>query len=209
MKFRRIAAALAAASIVISLSACQSNSAPGSGQEAMETVESIEDQVTAANSTAASIKNQVLTFLTKMDTQKCGMKMSDSFTSQMTISVENGVWKVTNSTPDSFLSGGKYTWSGSGSSDSTSEDIAEDELARSLAEVLPNVTTGGIAVWLEGGRCMAVSFTADSVYPDAQTLEMMGKGGWTADTCEWDGKTAGVSKDGNIVGTSPLLDIKG
>ena len=68
---------------------------------------------------------------------------------------------------------------------------------------------GGIAVWLEGGSCKAVSFTADSVYPDAQTLEMMGKGGWTADTCEWDGTTAGVSKDGNIVGTSPMLDIKG
>lgn len=175
----------------------------------METVESIEDQVTAANSTAAAIKNQVLTFLTKMDAQKCGMKMSDSFTSQLTISVENGVWKVTNSTLDSFLSGGKYTWSGSGSSDSTSEDIAEDELARSLAEVLPNVTTGGIAVWLEGGACKAVSFTADSTSPDAQTLALMGKGGWTADTCEWDGKTAGVSNDGNIVGTSPMLDIKG
>lgn len=209
MKFRRIAAALAAASIVMSLSACQSNIVPGSGQETSESVEDIAQQVTAANTTATQIKTQIMTFLVNMDATKCGMKMGDSFTSQLTIRVEKGVWKVTNSTPDSFISGGKYTWSGSGSSDSTSEDIAEDELAKSLADVLPDVTTGGIAVWLEGGSCKAVSFTADSVYPDAQTLEMMGKGGWTADTCEWDGTTAGVSKDGNIVGTSPMLDIKG
>ena len=206
MKLKNVMAAILASAMIMSVSACQSGNG-GNDAETEESERDIEEEVEEANANAQSVKDQILTFLTKMDMQVCGMKLSASSTSLITISVDNGVWKVTNSTPDSFMSG-KFTWSGSGSSDSSSEDIAEDELARYLAEIFPDITTAGIAAWLEGGKCMAVTFTADSSSPDAQTLALLGAGGWIEETCEWDGETEGVSKDGNIVGTTPVLGMK-
>lgn len=205
MKAKRITAAIFAAAMAVSMSACQSGGPVEGNNDSAVSSESISSLVTSANSSAATIKNQMATFLTNMDASKSGMKFGSN-SAIITINVEGGVWKVTNSNVDAFRSG-SYIWNGSGSSDSGSEDGAEDKLAADLADLFPNLETAGIASWWEGGQCMAVTFTADSSYPDSQTYALLGEGGWTSSTCEWDGQNDGVSTSGLIVGTSPCLKM--
>lgn len=207
MKFKRTMAALLAASMMISFSACKAE--PNDDEEEVtaesDEAESLRTRLVSADSAASTIKSELTTILTKMDTAKSGMKMSS--TSLITITVEDGVWKVTNGTPDSFRSN-MFTWNGSGSSDSGSEDGAEDFMAAQLADRMPNVKSAGISAWFESGGCLAVSFTEDSSTPDSQVTGNMGEGGWLETEFEWNGKDEGVSTDGNVVGTSPKLRME-
>ncbi len=207
MKFKRTMAALLAAAMMISFSACKAE--PNDDEEEVtaesDEAESLSTRLAFADSSASTIMSELTTILTRMDAEKSGMKMSS--TSLITITVEDGVWKVTNGTPDSFRSN-MYTWNGSGSSDSGSEDGAEDFMAAQLADRMPNVKSAGISAWFESGSCLAVSFTVDSSTPDSQVTGNMGEGGWLETEFEWDGKVEGVSTDGNVVGTSPKLRME-
>lgn len=72
-------------------------------------------RVTSANSTAASIKNNVDTFLTNADTAGYGMLKGSANNSQIAITVSGGTWTVTNPTAGAFKNGNGKTWAGSGS----------------------------------------------------------------------------------------------
>ncbi len=169
-------------------------------------------RVTSVNSTAASIKNNIDTFLTNADTAGYGMLRGTGNTSLLEISITGGVWTVTNGTPGSFKTTTNISWAGSGSGSAAQTKVgvgdAESLLAIELADLFPEVEEGSICAWLEGGKTMAVCYTADdSAYTSGQIPALLGAGGWTTDVCAWDNTTAGVSSEGFIVGTAPILPL--
>ncbi len=168
-------------------------------------------QVTSANSTAASIKNNIDNFLTDCDTNGYGMLRGSTNTSTITITVSNGSWSVTNTTPGSFKNGNGKTWdgAGTGSAGATKVGVADPEslLAIQLADLFPEIQTASIGAWVEGGKTLAVYYTADTDGAVTSLAGNIGSGGWQTDPFSWDNSTAGVSSEGFIVGTAPTLAL--
>ncbi len=175
-------------------------------------------RVTSANSTAASIKNQVDTFLTSADTAGYGMKQGTSIlqTFDITISTAAGAaaatWNVTAGTATNFKTGSTITWgaAGTGSAGATKVGVtsAESLLAITLADLFPEIANGSIAISLKGGKCVAVAYTADqSAAMVAGTEYPTLTAGEFPDVFAWDNSTAGISSTGIIVGTAPVVAL--
>lgn len=176
-------------------------------------------RVTSANSTAASIKNNVDTFLTNADTAGYGMLKGSANNSQIAITVSGGTWNVTNPTTGAFKNGNGKTWdgSGSGAAGDTKVGVADPEtlLAIELADLFPEVQTASMIIYVEGGKTLAVAYTADTDGGITAGADCPGitagaagaAGGWSATTFAWDNSTAGVSSTGFIVGTAPTVAL--
>lgn len=176
-------------------------------------------RVTSANSTAASIKNNVDTFLTNADTAGYGMLKGSANNSQIAITVSGGTWTVTNPTAGAFKNGNGKTWAGSGSgaAGDTKVGVAAPEtlLAIELADLFPEVQTASMIIYVEGGKTLAVAYSADTDGGLAAGTDCPGitagaagaAGGWSATTFAWDNSTAGVSSTGFIVGTAPTVAL--
>lgn len=165
-------------------------------------------RVTSANTTAANIKSNVDTFLTECDTAGYGMLLGSDKTSYITIAVTGGNWTVTNGTPGNFKNGSSMTWGGSGVSTATktTTNNPTDLLAIRLKELLPEVDTAGVRMYLVGGKCVACAYTADT---NATTFDcpMPAAGGEFPASYAWNSTTAGVGSDGYIVGTAPAVPL--
>ena len=180
-------------------------------------------RVTSANSTAASIKNNIDSFLTSCDTNGYGMLKGSANNSTISIAITTGTWTVTNGTSSAFRDGNGKTWAGSGSGAAGDTKVGvtapETLLAIELADLFPEIETGSITAYVEGGKCLAVAYTADTDDPLTQGTDMPGitpgtssaAGGWTetngAVIFAWDSSTAGVSSSGYIVGTAPTVAL--
>ncbi|MBQ8410995.1 MAG: DUF5021 domain-containing protein [Ruminiclostridium sp.] len=174
-------------------------------------------RVTSANSTAASLKNNIDTFLTDADTAGYGMKQGSNFstfTIQVTTTAGVPTWAVntvTNGTTAFKGPAGKWgatAGSATTATNKTVTDSAEQLLAIELCKLFPEIEQASIFVSLAGGKCMAVAYTADQSAVMAQTTDFppivatTGKWDETAGY-DWDGKTDGVNDSGIIVGTAP------
>ena len=166
-------------------------------------------RVTSLNSTAASIKNNIDTFLTEVDTDGSGMKKGAGNTSVLTISIANSEWQVTTTNSGTaFKTGAPKDWSGAGTGKAakpkTSAASQEELLGTTLADLFPTVETGYVWAYLEGGKCMYVYYTSDqsSAPSNPPTLA-----NFQAKSCPWDGSTAGITSDGLTVGTAPELPL--
>lgn len=173
-------------------------------------------RVTSANTTAASIKNNIDSFLTNADTAGYGMKQSSSNTDTINILVTTTAgalpsWSVDAADPDHFKTGSSIEWGndGTGNKDATKSgvDSAEKLLAIELANLFPEIKNAAITVVICGGKCTAVAYTADQNTAIATTdMPTITDGAFEA-TFEWDTKTAGVAPSGIIVGTAPAIPI--
>lgn len=180
-------------------------------------------RVTSANSTAASIKNNVDSFLTACDTAGYGMLKGSANNSQIAITVTGGTWTVTNPTPGAFKNGSGKTWSntpatGTAGASKVNVNAPESLLAIELADLFPEINTASMVIYVEGGKTLAVAYTADTdagltVGTDCPgiTAGTTTAGGWTqtngATVFAWDNSTAGVSSSGFIVGTAPTVAL--
>lgn len=176
-------------------------------------------RVTSANSTAASVKNNVDTFLTNADTAGYGMLKGSDHNSQISITVSSGTWTVTNPTTGAFKNGNGKTWGGSGSGAAGDTKVSvtapETLLAIELADLFPEIQTASMIIYVEGGKTMAVAYTADTYGGITAGTDCPGitagaagtAGGWSATTFAWDNSTAGVSSTGFIVGTAPTVAL--
>ena len=185
-------------------------------------------RVTSVNSTAASIKNNIDTFLTNADTAGYGMLKGSGNNSTLEITVTAGTWTVTNPNAAAFHDGSGKTWAGSGTGTAGGSKVnvtaPESLLAIELADLFPEVDTASIVAYVEGGKTLAVAYTADTdagLTPGtdcpgitAGTTSTTGNttGGWTANNAgavvfAWDNSTAGVSSSGFIVGTAPIVPL--
>ncbi len=181
-------------------------------------------RVTSVNSTAASIKNNVDTFLTNADTAGYGMLKGVNNNNIFEITVANGTWTVNMSVTAAFRNGNGMTWAtgGTGTAAATKVGVTNPAslLAIELADLFPEVDTASMLVYVEGGKTLAVAYTADTSTAltagtdcPAITSGANGNGGgWTANAqgavvFAWDNSTAGVSSTGLIVGTAPIVAL--
>lgn len=170
-------------------------------------------QVTSVNSTAASIKNNVGTFLTNADTDGYGMKQSSSTIQALDITVSGGAWACTAATGSNFKTGGAYSWgtaaSGVKANDSkVSASSAEQLLCIELANLFPSLQNASIHVELKGGTCSAVAYTEDqNTAMTAGTHYPTVTAGEFPASFAWDTKTAGITSDGITVGTAPEVAL--
>ena len=173
-------------------------------------------RVTSADSTAASIASTIDTFLTNADTAGYGMTQANTNIAIITGEVDNtGNWTITQTTAGTFKTGSSVTWgtAGTGKANDTKVGVtsAEQLLAIELANKFPTSKSLCFEASLRGGDCVTVWYTADTA-TCADVTDLTGganltNGDWTATTFGWDTKTAGVSTDGYIVGTSPKLQL--
>ncbi len=176
-------------------------------------------RVTSANSTAASIKNNIDTFLTNCDTAGYGMKQSSDKKEVFTIIIDDeGQWNFadgTSFTEDNFK-GDKWGETIEGNVTIDTEKVecesAPDLLLVELCQLFPEVKGSSIMASLVGGKCVGVIYTADGddgfeegdvpEFDDAEDGD-----GTLPEEFEWDSKTAGVSAEGLIVGTAPIVNL--
>ncbi len=168
-------------------------------------------QVTSLNSTAASIKNNIDTFLTNADTAGYGALKGAANTAELEIDIDaNGVWTITNGNSGAFKTGSTISWSGSGSGSAgdTKAGVtnAEDLLAITLADLFPSAKNASGWAYIEGGKCLYALYCEDSATfggianPPALT-------DFQAETFSWDDSTAGITSGGMTVGTAPALPL--
>ena len=174
-------------------------------------------RVTSANSTAASIKNNIDAFLTNADTAGYGMKLGGTKqTLTITVSPNGGdaKWDVSAATATNFKgSAPGVVWGAAGSAVAATTKtgtVAETLLAVELRNLFPEIKTASIVVGLVGGKCVAVAYTADqssamSAGTDCPAIDSTT--GAFSSTFSWDGKTAGVASSGIIVGTAPAIGM--
>lgn len=204
MKFKRTMAALLAAAMMISFSACKAEPDDNEDTETVETGETgeglfsawlIEKQVTDADLLASQIKTQVTTFFAQMDASAKGIDMSASG-GTVKIDVSDGVWTVVN--PEDEVNYGSFR--GEGATWSGGSDIKWD-CCLYLADVLRDFKDGKVELLVQKGKCVGVSVAKGK---DAD---------WAGVTVEdFDsGRTSifkdqdGVGADGVIIGTYPKI----
>lgn len=182
-------------------------------------------RVTSANSTAASLETQIENILTEFDTAGYGMKLSNTSTSKLTFSISSTgattTWKITVGTPTSFKDKGtSMKWT----ADSVSATNAQNKIDAtgpaqlmgiSLCALFPDIKTGYVEAYVKAGNVEYLYYTADSTAAlGDMTATYDANGALSADNinfadkvCNWDKKTAGISSDGYVVGTSPVLEL--
>lgn len=170
-------------------------------------------RVTSVNSTAASIKNNVGTFLTNADTAGYGMKQANTVIDALDITVTSGTWACTAATSSNYKTGSTITW-GAGASgviaNSTSKSgvtSAETLLTIELANLFPSLQNAAIHIEMKAGTCSAVAYTEDQNAAIATTDMPTITSGEFASTFAWDTKTAGIAPSGITVGTAPAIPI--
>ena len=167
-------------------------------------------RVTSADSTTASIKNNIGTFLTNADTAGYGMKQANDNIATLKITIEDSTWNVTKEGGE-FKTAGSLEWtndgSGAANDPKTDAQSAEDLLAIELANLFPDVDNAYIQATLKAGACTAVAFTADDTAFGEGDCPEVDDNGEFPDAFEWDSKTAGVGKTGIIVGTAPAVPL--
>ncbi len=176
-------------------------------------------RVTSANSTTASLKNNIDSFLTKCDTAGYGMKLSDSATATLEIKVD-GEWSVEVKGASDFGEGSDGTaafkkkdgvgeWKTGAAKTVENKSLADAAdnatlmLAYELKALFPDIKGAYAKVYLVGGKAKYAWYTADSNGTDS--VDAPGVDDFEAEKFDWDEKTAGVSSDGFIVGTAPAL----
>lgn len=171
-------------------------------------------RVTSVNSTAASIKNNVGTFLTNADTAGYGMKQANSAVDQLDITVTSGTWAtVKGCTAANFKTGSSITWgtaaSGVVANTTTKASVksAEQLLCIELANLFPSLQNAAIHIEMKAGTCSAVAYTEDQNTAIATTDMPTITSGEFATTFAWDTKTAGIAPSGITVGTAPAIPI--
>lgn len=170
----------------------------------------IQAQVTSADTTASKIKNSITYFLTEADTKGYGFRPSTGNYCHGEITVTNGLWTITiteGEVADVFASS-DISWRGTGSGktgDSKFSDCAEQILAITLADSLPDIKTAKVGFRLENGNCCACYFTPDT--DGSLTAPTFGNNGWSSTGFVWDGNNKGISNEGYVVGTAPSLPL--
>lgn len=170
-------------------------------------------RVTSVNSTAASIKNNVGTFLTNADTAGYGMKQANSAIDTLDITVTAGKWACTAAATANYKTGSTITWGTAASNveaNVTSKSgvtSAEELLTIELANLFPSLQNAAIHVVMKAGTCTAVAYTEDQNTAIATTDMPAVNNGEFASTFAWDTKTAGIAPSGITVGTAPAIPI--
>lgn len=164
-------------------------------------------KVTSANSTAASMKNTINSFLTDCDTKACGMKRNESCT--VSVTIIDGMWTASFSDTSCFQSFGDYFWENDSEGAKAGDSKADvknfiSRLEIEFTDLYPELHNGYVRAYLDGGRTMFVYFTEDTNGPVPELDAVLGSEEARA-SFTWASGTEGISREGYIVGTAPIL----
>lgn len=175
------------------------------------------EEVEAANSTARSLKKTINERWKFAAAKGYGMKYTaQKKWDRIEISVDkSGNWSLTGIDPDHFATDGNYAWSASASGVNGDTDYSDDATVNfliALANEYPDMKNAAIYAVLESGTgCIFTACTSDTDSGRklaAAVEDMVGASGKVVSADPWDGKTAGVTSDGFVVGTSPVVGLK-
>lgn len=165
--------------------------------------------VSNMNATAGKMRDNVSYFLTQADADGYGMFVSHSAVCDVDIQITGGKWLVTTSDKDVFVQHYNTKWMGSGQGwlDDTNalSDCAEDKLASFLANTFRDITEGYVRFRLVGGVCSVLYVTTEQTTPVTSLPPFGTSTDWSVDRFDWDGTNQGVTTEGIVVGTSPVL----
>ncbi len=170
-----------------------------------------QSKVTSANSTAASIKNEIDAFLTQLDTVNKGMKKG-TVVSTITITIGAAStttaaadWQVTVSNKDAFNDSGN--WQASAKPGSTKGDSNHAAaLGADLADLFPEIQKGYIKAFLRGGKTFGVIYTNGTTTAPCDITTWEAATVWPTGA-KWANDTAGIASTGDIVGTAPVIPL--
>lgn len=172
-------------------------------------------RVNVMNSNANELRKQINYFLTQAAVDGYGMKETSSIYCEPTISIANGYWTLTTA-PDMdistvFNNSNIYSWTGAatiatGSDDRFQATTADEMFVRTLANLYHDLKVGYITFRLEGGKCSALYYTTEQSGVVSE-MPAFAAGGWSVDEFAWDNYDQGVTTNGIIVGTSPVLQL--
>lgn len=180
----------------------------------------IRANIGSANSTASEIKKQIGYFLTMTDADhKNYMLMSDGCREAFTFTVKDGNWHIDAAQNPSAFSPDTVTWGNAADVDesttTTSSQYGEELLGMYLKNCFPELRNGVIRANCIKGVCVSAWYTPDTTdISDINDVPQFGTtAAWVDDNGDeitkyrWDGTQAGVSADGYIIGTAPMLDL--
>ena len=165
-----------------------------------------QSKVTSANSTAASIKNEIDAFLTQCDTVNKGMKKG-TVIATLTINItNNGTWTVSNDKDGSFND--STNWKGtnvaSGTKGSANHLAA---LGADLKDLFPEIKSGAMTAYLRGGKTFGVLYVNGvSTMPAATGFTWSSSADWPTEAY-WANDTQGICTTGEIIGTAPVIPL--
>ena len=164
-----------------------------------------QSKVTSANSTAASIKNEIDAFLTQCDTVNKGMKKG-TVIATLTVNVTGSAWTVSNDTAGSFND--QTNWTGtsvaSGTKGSANHLAA---LGADLKDLFPEIKDGAITAYLRGGKTFGVLYVNGvSTMPTVSGFTWSSTADWPTEAA-WANDTQGICTTGEIIGTAPVIPL--
>lgn len=177
-------------------------------------------QVTSANSTADSIEALVDRFLTDCDAKGYGMLMSNSSASTVTVTISGGKWTVAVANTGAFKDSDNTKWSTAGTAVTKDDEMsthaasAQNLLALRMCYDFPEIQEGYIWFACRRGNVEALYFNTECAsVPQLETtysgdvLAATADVNWKTEVCTWNGQMAGLTSDGNVIGTSPALQL--
>ncbi len=173
----------------------------------------IKARVTSANSTANSIRKCMNVMLMQADPTNYGIVSNTTMKLYITVTKTDGksTWRCSAAQSGSYNNNnrGHYTWGSAGSfteGGTNNSRSGEAMICERLCGDI-NLDYGSAVVVLNSGQCTFVAYTTDtaSAMPETE-YPTVGADGKAPDTFVWNGKTAGVSPQGWIVGTAPPVD---
>lgn len=180
----------------------------------------IRANIGSANSTASEIKKQIGYFLTMADAnRKNYMLMGEDCREVFTLTVSDGNWHIDAAQNPSAFSPDTVTWGNAADVDesttTTSSQYGEELLGMYLKNCFPELRNGVIRANCIKGVCVSAWYTPDTTdISDINDVPQFGTtAAWVDDNGDeitkyrWDGTQAGVSADGYIIGTAPMLDL--
>lgn len=168
-------------------------------------------RVMSANSTASNIQKSVDLMLLQADQAHYGVKNSAIQVFNLTVKTTGGstVWTCSAADPNNFINTGSITWGSAGSftsgDNTTGITSGEKLICAMLCDRLDGLRNGSIVIALRGGKCTFAAFTDNSNEVMPQTEYPTLSSGRPPSDFAWNGKTAGISPQGWIIGTSPQV----
>lgn len=173
-------------------------------------------RVTSMNNTAASIQKSVNLLLLQADGNHFGIKHSQEIIFDITVTTSGGVttWTCTGAPSGSYNNSNAsgYQW-GTAATYASNEggmggNHGEKYLLAQLYDQLPEIKNASIVVVMYGGNCTFVAYTdnINTVMPTTEYPPIVH--GNPEREFEWNGKKAGMSPAGYVIGTCPEIALK-
>lgn len=169
-----------------------------------------QSKVTSANSTAASIKNEIDAFLTQLDTVNKGMKKGTVY-DKFVITVSSSKWGCDAVTGTNFNDPSGWG-TAAANIDATSQKKGSsnhlEALCQDLCDLFPEIKDGAVTAFVRGGKTYGVLYVNGASSMPASVggtvITWDSSASWPTEA-KWANDTQGICTTGEIIGTAPVI----